>query len=210
MITIALSKGRLMEETAELFTRAGIDCAVLNEDTRKLVLKSMDGKYGYILVKPSDVLIYVERGVADIGICGKDVLLENSADVYEMADLKIGVCDMCVAGDPKVEPHLKPIVATKFPKIAREYYDSKGIDIDLVKLNGSVELAAVIGLSDYIVDIVQSGKTLEANGLKVLEKVCAVSARLVVNKVALKQKTAEILPLITAVNKAVSEIQEGK
>lgn len=205
MITIALSKGRLMEETAELFTRAGVDCAVLGEETRKLVLKSADGKYGYILVKPSDVLIYVERGVADIGVCGKDVLLENASDVYEMADLKIGVCDMCVAGDPKVKPHSKPIVATKFPKIAREYYDSKGVDIDLVKLNGSVELAAVIGLSDCIVDIVQSGKTLEANGLKVLEKVCAVSARLVVNKVALKQKTAEILPLIAAVNKAVNE-----
>lgn len=202
MITYALPKGRLAEETALLFEKAGVDCSVLKSDTRKLVLCDKKGESEFILVKPSDVPIYVERGVADVGVCGKDVLLEEGKDLYEMADLHIGNCDFCIAGKNEIDYSKGKItVATKYPRIAREYFESKNADVEIVKLNGSVELAAVISLADVIADIVQTGATLRENGLRVLEKVCSVSARLIVNKVSLKIKSAEILPLIEKIKR---------
>ncbi|MCL2797335.1 MAG: ATP phosphoribosyltransferase [Firmicutes bacterium] len=198
-ITFALPKGRLAEQAIEILEQCGIDCAPLKLETRKLVLSDGVGKFRFIFVKPADVPTYVERGAADLGVVGKDTLLEENKDVYEPLDLKFGACRMCVAGFPgfstaELSRNLR--VATKYAAFARAYYQRKGIGVDIIKLNGSVELGPVIGLSDVIVDIVESGKTLEANGLCVLEEICPISARLVVNKVSLKTKSADILPLI--------------
>jgi len=203
-ITVALSKGRLAEKTISILEKCGIDCSPLKEETRKLILEDADKKYRFIFVKPSDVPTYVERGAADIGVVGKDTLLEENKDVYEPIDLKIANCRLCVAGYPGfstlgLNRNLR--VATKYAHVAKEYFYKKGIDVDIIKLNGSVELGPVIGLSDVIVDIVESGKTLEANGLCVLEDICACSARLIVNKVSLKTKRAQIEPLLAALQK---------
>lgn len=203
MLTIALSKGRLAEETEVILERAGIDCSPLKNIGRKLVLKTADGMLEYILVKPSDVATYVERGVADLGVCGKDVLLETCADVYEMCDLNIGKCAMCVAGFDMPKKGKKPIVATKFSHIAAEYYAARGEDCDLIHLNGSVELAPIVGLSDVIIDLVQTGDTLKQNGLRILETIFQVSARLIANRVTLKIKREQMLPIISAIRGAV-------
>lgn len=200
MLTVALGKGRLAEETKKLFERAGIDCSVLSQKSRKLVLFS--GEYKFILVKPFDVPAYVERGAADLGVCGKDVLLETAADVYEMCDLGIGKCKMCVAGTKM--PDVRPVVATKYKRIAAEYFNSRGVDCDLIYLGGSVELAPIAGLSDVIVDIVQTGDTLKENGLEILDDILNISARLIANKVSLKLKSGEMLPFISSVRNAVS------
>ena len=208
-ITIALAKGRLAEKTIEILEKCGVDCAPLKKDTRKLVLCDGEGKYRFIFVKPADVPTYIERGAADMGVVGKDTLLEESKDIYEMLDLKFGACAMCVAGFADKNNSItqnKLRVASKYVRVAKDYYASKGIDVDIIKLTGSVEPGPVIGLTDVIVDIVESGKTLEANGLVVLEEICKLSARLVVNKVSLKTKKDEVLPLV---NK-MSEIVEGK
>jgi len=205
-ITFALPKGRLAEKTVEILERCGIDCAPLKAETRKLVLADGAGKFRFIFVKPSDVPTYVERGAADIGVVGKDTLLEERKEVYEPLDLKIGACKLCVAGYPGfsdafLNRNLR--VATKYPSVAKDFYHRKGVDVDIIKLNGSVELGPVIGLSDVIVDLVESGKTLEANGLCVLEEICAVTARLIVNKVSLKTKSGEILPLIEKIKTVI-------
>lgn len=200
MLTVALGKGRLAEETQNLFERAGIDCSVLSDKSRKLVLCSRE--YKFVLVKPFDVPTYVERGAADLGVCGKDVLLETGADVYEMCDLNIGKCKMCVAGK-EMPNNARPVVATKFKRIAAEYFNSRGVDCDLIYLGGSVELAPIAGLSDVIVDIVQTGDTLKENGLKVLDEIFDISARLIANKVSLKLKSGEMLPFISSVRGAV-------
>lgn len=200
MITFALSKGRLATESAALLARCGVDTAVLNEDTRKLVLTSGDGNYRFFLVKPSDVPVYVESGVADLGIVGKDTLIEENRDLYEMLDLKIGECRMCVAGYPSrqdilTSPNLR--VATKYVNTARRIFEGRGEDVEIISLHGSIELAPITGLSDVIFDVVQTGSTLKANGLVVLEEIfTGITARLVANKVSLKTKSAEILPLI--------------
>ena len=207
-ITIALPKGRLADRTIEVLERCDIDCSALKEDTRRLVLTDASGKYKFIFVKPSDVPTYIERGVADIGIAGKDTLLETSADVYEVANLGFGKCKMCVAGFENrigkvASGNLK--VATKYENIARQYYEAKGINVDIIKLNGSVELGPIVGLSDVIVDIVESGKTLKANGLVVLEEICELTARLIVNKISLKLKAQTICPLIKKITEALSK-----
>ncbi len=200
MIRFALSKGRLAAESAELLARCGVDTSVLQEDTRKLVLESADKKFGFFLVKPSDVPTYVEAGVADLGIVGKDTLLEEDKDLYEMLDLKLGECRLCLAGYPSrrdtlTNPHLR--VATKYERTARRVFLERGEDIEIIPLHGSIELAPVTGLADVIFDVVQTGSTLKANGLVVLEEVfTGITARLVVNKVSLKTKSGEILPLI--------------
>ena len=207
-LTIALAKGRLAEKTVELLEKCGVNCAPLKKDTRKLVLCDADEKYKFIFVKPADVPTYIERGVADIGVVGKDTLLEEGKDIYEMLDLKFGLCSMCVAGFERKSESITQNnlrVASKYVNIAREFYASKGMDVDIVKLTGSVELGPIIGLSDVIVDIVESGKTLEANGLTVLEEICKLSARLVVNKVSLKTKNAEIMPLIEKISAIIEE-----
>ena len=199
MITFALSKGRLAEKAGQLLAAAGVDTAVLSEDTRKLVLESADGEYRFFLVKPADVPIYVESGVADLGIVGKDTIIEEGRDLYEMLDLKMGECRLCIAGYPErrdvlTNPHLR--VATKYVNTARRVFADRE-EIEIIPLHGSIELAPVTGLADVIFDVVQTGSTLKANGLVVLEEVFSgITARLVVNKVSLKTKAALILPLI--------------
>lgn len=205
-ITIALAKGRLADKTIEILERCGIDCSPLKVDTRKLVLCDKDNRYKFIFVKPSDVPTYIERGVADIGVVGKDTLLEDEKDIYEMIDLRFGTCRLCVAGfkqkvDKQTNDTLR--VASKYPNVAKKYYNSKGINVDIIKLNGSVELAPIVGLADVIVDIVESGKTLEANDLVIKEEICNLSARLVVNKVSLKTKHNDIMPLIEQIKKVL-------
>ncbi len=199
MLNVALAKGRLAESCADIFIKCGIRAEILKEETRKLVLETPDGKFKFFFVKPSDVPTYVEYGIADIGVVGKDTLLEAGADLYEMLDLGFEKCKLCVAGFPDAkeklgEGHLR--VATKYVNTAKKLYFSRGEDVEIIKLNGSIELAPLTGLSDVIFDIVQSGGTLRANGLEVLEEVFDISARLIANKVSLKTKAAEILPLI--------------
>lgn len=199
MLNVALAKGRLADSCADIFIKCGIRAEVLREETRKLVLETPDRAFRFFFVKPADVPTYVEYGIADIGIVGKDTLLEAEADLYEMLDLKFESCKLCVAGFPSMKnfndaPHLR--VATKYANTAKKLFSSRGEDVEIIKLNGSIELAPLTGLADVIFDIVQSGGTLRANGLVVLEEVFDISARLVANKVSLKTHAAEILPLI--------------
>ncbi len=211
MITIALAKGRLADKAVELLVKIGVDCSALDEPSRKLILYSADQSVRFILVKPSDVPTYVEYGVADIGIAGKDTLLEEGKSLFEMLDLKFAKCRMVVAGYPEKKDlwitHAHTRVATKYPNIARNYFSQRGETIEIIKLNGSVELGPLIGLSDVIVDIVESGRTLVENGLEILEEICLVSARLVVNRVSLKTKHAEIKTIIDGLQR-VLEVSE--
>ncbi len=206
MIYFALAKGRLAEESAGLLARCGVDTAVLYEETRKLVLTSADGRYGFLLVKPSDVPVYVEAGVADLGIVGKDTLIEENRDLYEMLDLGFGECRMCIAGYPNrrdvlTNAHLR--VATKYVNTAKRLYAERGEDAEIIALHGSIELAPVTGLADVIFDVVQTGSTLKANGLVVLEEVfTGITARLVANKVSLKLNR-ELLPLIERIKECI-------
>ena len=202
MINVALPKGRLGEKVYSIFESVGYDCPSIHEENRKLVFENETAGIRYFWVKPSDVAIYVERGAADVGVAGKDILLEYRPDVYELVDLGMGKCRMCVAGkaDFRDDPGHTLRVATKFPRIAAEYYAGRGRDIDIIKLNGSIELAPLLGLSDVIVDIVETGKTLLENGLEPKETIVPISARLIANKVAYKFKNAEIRRLCEKVS----------
>ena len=200
-LTIALSKGRLTDIAIELFENIGIDCTELKESTRKLILFDEKNKIRFFLVKPSDVPIYVEYGAADIGIVGKDTLLEEARNLYEVLDLGFAKCRMCVAGPRELIGKLDSIpnkrVATKYPHIARKYFEHvKNESIEIIKLNGSVELAPLVGLAEVIVDIVESGKTLKENDLEVLETIADASARLIVNKVSMKMEAERIAKII--------------
>ena len=184
MLNIALPKGRLGEKVYGMFERASFECPAIHEENRKLFFENEALGLRYFWVKPSDVAIYVARGAADIGVAGKDILLEYRPDVYELLDLGVGKCRMCVAG-PKAfkDDHSRTLrVATKFSHIATDYYTSIGRDIDVIGLNGSIELAPILGLSDVIVDIVETGTTLKENDLAVLETIVPISARLIANK----------------------------
>ena len=208
MLNVALAKGRLADSCADIFIRCGIRAQILKEETRKLVLETPDKKFRFFFVKPADVPTYVEYGIADIGVAGKDTLLEAGADLYEMLDLGFEKCKLCVAGAPEMRAMLKKPrlrVATKYVETAKKLYYSRGEDVEIIPLHGSIELAPLTGLSDVIFDIVQSGGTLRANGLEVLEEVFDISARLVANKVRLKTKAEEILPLIAEMKKYVGE-----
>jgi len=198
MFTVALPKGRLGDQVCELFLKSDYDCRGVRADDRRLVLFDESGRVRYLLVKPSDVAIYVERGAADVGICGKDTLLEGGNDVYELMDLGFGKCRMCVAAPADFrEDFAAPLrVATKYPSIAKAYYASKSREIDIIKLNGSIELAPILGLSDVIVDLVETGSTLRQNHLEILDTVLAVSARLIANKASMKFKAGEIQRLM--------------
>ena len=202
MINVALPKGRLGEKVYAIFESVGYDCPAIREENRKLVFENEAAGVRYFWVKPSDVAIYVERGAADIGVAGKDILLEYRPDVYELVDLGIGQCRMCVAAkkDFRDDPSRTLRVATKFPRIARDYYSGRSRDIDIIKLNGSIEIAPLLGLSDVIVDIVETGKTLLENGLEPKETIVPISARLIANKVSYKFKNAEIRELCKKVN----------
>ncbi len=184
MLNIALPKGRLGEKVYGMFERAGFECPSIHEENRKLFFENEALGIRYFWVKPSDVAIYVARGAADIGVAGKDILLEYRPDVYELLDLNVGKCRMCVAGpkDFRDDPARTLRVATKFSHIATDYYTSTGRDIDVIGLNGSIELAPILGLSDVIVDIVETGTTLKENNLAVLETIVPISARLIANK----------------------------
>ena len=183
-LNIALPKGRLGEKVYERFARAGYPCPEVLSESRKLIFENPATEVRYFWAKPSDVAIYVERGAADIGVAGKDILLEYEPDVYELADLDTGKCRMCVAGPAGFQPDDRKTlrVATKFSRIARAHYARKGKDIDIIHLNGSIEIAPIIGLSDVIVDIVETGSTLRENHLEVLETIVPLSARLIANR----------------------------
>ena len=198
MLNIALPKGRLGESVYQRFAQAGFPCPALLEKSRKLTFENPEAGVRYFWVKPSDVAVYVERGAADIGVAGKDILLEYAPDVYELADLDVGKCRMAVAGFPefRLAQGQTLRVATKFPNIAKTYYASKGKDIDIIHLNGSIEIAPILGLSDVIVDIVETGKTLKENGLEVLEEIVPISARLIANKASYKFKTDTIRSIL--------------
>lgn len=194
MLNVALPKGRLGEKVYAMFEKAGFSCPSIKENNRKLIFENKEVGVRYFWVKPSDVAIYVERGAADIGVAGKDILLEYSPDVYELLDLDIGKCHMAVAAkaDFKDDRNKTLTVATKFTNIAKKYYSSLGRDIDIIHLNGSIELAPILGLSDVIVDIVETGTTLKENKLEVVEKFLPISARLIANKANFKFKAKTI------------------
>ena len=194
MLNIALPKGRLGEKAYDLMARAGYPCPALLEENRRLTFENPEAGVRYFWVKPSDVPIYVERGAADVGIAGKDILLEYTPEVYELLDLGIGVCRMCVAGPEQFrDDGARALrVATKFPRIARAHYAARGRDITIIKLNGSIEIAPILGLSDVIVDIVETGKTLRENGLAPLETVVLISARFIANTASYQFRGEEI------------------
>ena len=184
MLNVALPKGRLGEKVYELFEKAGFECPSIKENNRKLIFENPEKNVRYFWVKPSDVAIYVERGAADIGVAGKDILLEYEPEVYELLDLGFGKCKMAVAAkkDFRDNPEKTLRVATKFSNITKSYYASLGRDIDIIHLNGSIEIAPILDLSDVIVDIVETGTTLKENNLEVIESIVPISARLIANK----------------------------
>lgn len=194
MLNVALPKGRLGEKVYAMFEKAGFECPSIKETNRKLIFENPDKGVRYFWVKPSDVAIYVERGAADIGVAGRDILLEYEPEVYELLDLGIGKCKMAVAAknDFRDDTEKTLRVATKFTNITKGYYASKGRDIDIIHLNGSIEIAPILGLSDVIVDIVETGTTLKENSLSVVESIIPISARLIANKSSFKFKNAAI------------------
>ena len=210
VITFALAKGRLAEQAFTLLENLGIDCTEPRNPGRQLVLWDKSNNIRFILVKPSDVPTYVDHGVADFGVVGKDTLLEAGRPLYEVLDLTFGRCRLCIAGyaDQKHQQATRATfrVATKYPNVARRYYDQKGQTIEIIELHGSIELGPVIGLSDVILDIVESGSTLRANGLSVLEEVAECSARLVVNRVSMKTKRERIRRIIDGLSAEVAKL----
>ena len=203
MLNVALPKGRLGEKVYGLFAEAGFECPAILENSRKLIFENPEAGVRYFWVKPSDVAIYVARGAADIGVAGKDILLEYRPEVYELMDLGIGRCRMAVAApaDFREDPERPLRVATKFSRIARDYYGSMGRDIDIIHLNGSIEIAPILGLSDVIVDIVETGTTLKENNLAVREEIVPISARLIANKSGFKFKRTAIERLMAGLGK---------
>ncbi|NLI56992.1 MAG: ATP phosphoribosyltransferase [Clostridium sp.] len=209
-LTIALSKGRLTELSVELFEAIGMDCSELKDSSRKLILEDEKNKIKFFLAKPSDVPTYVEYGAADLGIVGKDTLLEEGRHLYEVLNLGFAACRMVVAGPKeycgKLDQLTNKRVATKYPKIAREYFEHKRREtIEVIKLNGSVELAPLVGLSEVIVDLVESGRTLKENGLVVLDEIADISARLIVNRVSMKMESERINKIIDGLRKELEK-----
>ncbi|HBN83090.1 MAG TPA: ATP phosphoribosyltransferase [Clostridiales bacterium] len=205
-LNIALSKGRLSDLSIDFFEKAGIDTTELKDPGRKLILEDQINDIRFFLVKPGDVPTYVEYGAADMGIVGKDTLLEEGRNLYEVLDLGFGKCKMAVAGPPELKDKLDRFdrlrIGTKYPEAAKKYFEGvKGRQIEVIKLNGSVELAPLVGLSEVIVDIVESGKTLKENGLVILEEIADISARLIVNRVSMKIKNEKISKLIADIKR---------
>lgn len=208
MINVALPKGRLGEKVYDMFERSGFECPSIHENNRKLIFENEEKGVRYFWVKPSDVAIYVERGAADIGVAGKDILLEYEPEIYELLDLDIGKCRMAVAAPKgfRDDPQRTLRVATKFSKIASDHYASKGRDIDIIHLTGSIEIAPILDLSDVIVDIVETGTTLRENDLEVVEDVVPISARLIANRSSFKFKNEKIEEIM----RALSALKEEK
>jgi ATP phosphoribosyltransferase len=208
-ITFALAKGRLTELSIDLLEGAGIDCTELKSRTRKLILTDEKNKIRFFLAKPADVPVYVEYGAADIGIVGKDTLLEEGRDLYEVLNLGFAECKMCVAGPRELQGRMESIsisrVATKYPEIARAYFRHKRREsVEIIKLSGSVELAPLVGLSEVIVDLVETGRTLKENGLVVLDVIADISARMVVNRVSMKMESDRIGEIIKNIRKQLA------
>ena len=211
MLNIALPKGRLGETVYDMFEKAGYDCSQIHEKNRRLIFENTEKDICFFWVKPSDVNIYVERGAADIGVAGKDILLEYEPDVYELLDLGVGKCIMAEAARTGYvdQPQRTKRVATKFENIAREYYASIGRDIDIIHLNGSIELAPILGLSDVIVDIVSTGRTLKENNLCILEEIYETTARLVANRASFGTKSELINDMVSKIQSCLSRTNEG-
>ncbi len=210
MLNVALPKGRLGEKVYAMFAKAGFECPAVMENSRKLIFENPEKGVRYFWVKPSDVAIYVERGAADIGVVGKDILLEYKPEVYELLDLKTGVCRMAVAAknDFRDDTTKTLKVATKFSNIAKEHYRSIGRDIDIIHLNGSIEIAPILGLSDVIVDIVETGTTLKENDLSVIDTIVGISARLIANKSSYRFKNGPIEALSASLAEQTEEMKK--
>ena len=208
MLNIALPKGRLGERVYAMFAQAGFPCPQLLENTRKLIFENQECGVRYFWVKPSDVAIYVERGAADLGVAGKDILLEYAPDVYELLDLHTGICKMAVAAPTGFRDDTRRTlrVATKFANIAKDYYLKRGREIDIIHLNGSIEIAPILGLTDVIVDIVETGKTLKENNLEVTEDIVPISARLIANKSSFKFKNEPMEAILKSLS---AQLQGG-
>ena len=210
-LTFALGKGRLANKTLETFEKIGINCEEMKDkNTRKLIFVNEEYKLRFFLAKGPDVPTYVEYGAADIGIVGKDTILEEARNIYEVLDLGFGKCRMCICGPAEakelLQHHEQIRVATKYPRIAKDYfYNKKHQTVEISKLNGSIELAPIVGLSEVICDIVETGSTLRENGLVVLEEVCPLSARMVVNQVSMKMENERITKLITDLKQVLRE-----
>lgn len=209
-LNVALPKGRLGEKVYSMFESVGYDCPSIRENNRKLIFENEAVGVRYFWVKPSDVTIYVERGAADVGVAGKDILLEYRPDVYELLDLKTGNCRMAVAAPEgfRDDPSRTLRVATKFSNIAQTYYSGRGRKIDMIHLNGSIELAPILGLSDVIVDIVETGTTLRENHLEVVETIIPISARLIANKASYQFKNEKIRELTARLADQLSKAEE--
>lgn len=206
-ISIALTKGRLENETIKILERVGYGIDELKDKGRKLVFKDTKKDLKYFLVKSADSITYVEHGVADIGVVGKDTLLESDKEYFEVLDLNLGKCKFIVASLPEVNlfekiGHVK--IGTKYPKVAKEYFKKRGMDVEIIKIEGSVELAPILGLCDGIVDIMETGTTLKENGLIVLDDICNISARVIVNKASFKMKGKEIREFLSNIEKGIS------
>lgn len=206
-ISIALTKGRLENETIKILERVGYGINELKDKGRKLVFKDTKKDLKYFLVKAADSITYVEHGVADIGVVGKDTLLESDKEYFEVLDLNLGKCKFIVASLPEVNVfekigHVK--IGTKYPKVAKEYFKKRGMDVEIIKIEGSVELAPILGLCDGIVDIMETGTTLKENGLIVLDDICNISARVIVNKASFKMKGKEIREFLSNIEKGIS------
>jgi ATP phosphoribosyltransferase len=213
-LTIALTKGRLAKQTMKLLEQIGISCEEMNDPaTRRLIFTDEARRLRFFLAKGPDVPTYVEYGAADIGVVGEDTIMEEDRKIYEVLDLGFGKCRMCVAGPESAKKLLNGQqqirVATKYPKIARDYFnETKNQTVEIIKLNGSIELAPIVGLSEVIVDIVETGSTLKSNGLKVLEEVCPLSARVVVNPVSMRMENERITALLRDMNEVLTREQE--
>lgn len=205
MLKLALPKGRLAKMVLDMLSKTGDYNIEVKKDDRKLVFEDVKNNLAYFFVKPSDVAIYVERGVADIGVVGKDILLEQKPNVYEILDLKLGICKMCVAAQNDYEEDGEKVlrVASKFVNITKEYYSSINRDIEVIKLNGSIELAPILGISDVIVDIVETGTTLRENDMSVIKEIFDISARLIANKASYKFKQEEINKIKLSLEKQI-------
>ena len=203
-ITIALTKGRIEKDTVKLLEKAGFDLSFMAEKGRNLIFESPDKTFRFLLVKAPDVTTYVRHGVADLGVVGKDVLMEHPSGYLEMLDLNFGLCKFSLASTADYQPkdHKRKRIATKYPTVATDFFNKKGEDVEIISIQGSVEIAPVIGLADAIVDIVETGNTLVANGLQVYEDICRISARLIVNKAALKNNP-EVMPFIQKIEELV-------
>lgn len=209
-LTFALTKGRLEKQTIDLLEKSGYGVELVRNKNRELILPDTNKDLRYVLVKSADCITYVESGAADLGVVGKDTLMEGSDDYYEMLDLKRGICSFIVAALPdsdlfNKEGHIR--IGTKYPNVARAYFQSRGMDVEIIKIEGSVELSPLIGLVDGIVDIMETGNTLFANGLKVLDTICPLSARLIVNKAAFRTKRAEIEQIIRDLKKEIEYVE---